>query len=89
MENLSEKDFEPETLVDIAIEDPKILTKLIKNLEIKDDTIRYNSHKVLLIVSQNQPEVLYLHWDFFFPGCGVYVYCTCVLSNPRFSCVEL
>ena len=38
---------------------------MIKNLEIKDDTIRYNSHKVLLIVSQNQPEVLYLHWDFF------------------------
>jgi hypothetical protein len=65
MENLNKKDFEPESLVDISIKDPKILNQLIQNLEVKDDTLRYNSHKVLLIISQDAPEVLYPQWDFF------------------------
>ncbi|MFX0049031.1 MAG: hypothetical protein ACFE8G_12810 [Candidatus Hermodarchaeota archaeon] len=65
MEELNSKDFNPESLVDIAIKDPKIIGTLISNLEVKDDTIRYNSHKVLLNVSLNHPEVLYPHWDSF------------------------
>ncbi len=65
MQNLNKKDFEPESLINKAIEDPKILAELINNLIAKAETIRYNSHKVLLIISQNKPEVLYPHWDFF------------------------
>ena len=65
MENLNNKDFEPNSLVDISIENPKILNQLLKNLEVKDDTLRYNSHKVLLIISQDAPEFLYPQWDFF------------------------
>ena len=65
MQNLNKKDFEPESVNKKAIEDPKILAELINNLIAKDEIIRYNSHKVLLIISQNKPEVLYPHWDFF------------------------
>lgn len=65
MENLNTKDFEPKSLVDISIKDPQILNQLLKNLEVKDDTLRYNSHKVLLIISQDAPEALYPQWDFF------------------------
>jgi hypothetical protein len=65
MENLKKKDFKPESLVNKAIEDSKILTKLINNIHVKDEKIRYNSHKVLLLVSELDPEVLYPQWDFF------------------------
>jgi len=65
MLNLNKKDFAPESLVKKAIKDPKILNELVENLVIKDETIRYNSHKVLLIVSEVNPEVLYSKWDFF------------------------
>ncbi|MFW9937587.1 MAG: hypothetical protein ACFFD5_08050 [Candidatus Thorarchaeota archaeon] len=65
MHNLNKKDFTPESLVNKAIKDPKILNELVENLVIKDETIRYNSHKVLLIVSEVNPDVLYPKWDFF------------------------
>jgi hypothetical protein len=65
MQNLNKKDFEPESLVDEAIDDPKIIAELINNLVAKAETLRYNSHKVILIISQNKPEVIYPHWGFF------------------------
>ena len=65
MQNLNKKDFKPESLINKATEDPKILAELINNLVAKAETIRYNSHRVLLIISQNEPEILYPHWDFF------------------------
>jgi hypothetical protein len=65
MESLKKKDFNPENLANKAIKNSKILGELINNLLIKDDTIRYNSHKVLLLVSENYPKALYPDWDFF------------------------
>lgn len=65
MESLKKKDFNPENLANKAMKDFRILQELINNLLIKDDTIRYNSHKVLLLVSENYPEALYPDWDFF------------------------
>ncbi|MFX1589602.1 MAG: hypothetical protein ACFFC1_15740 [Promethearchaeota archaeon] len=65
MQNLNKKDFKPESIINKTLKDPKILAELINNLIAKDETIRYNSHKVLLIISQNKPEVLYSQWDFF------------------------
>ena len=65
MENLKNKDFRPDSLVKMAIEDLKTLSNLLNNIHVKDDLIRYNSHKVLLLVSESNPEVLYSYWDFF------------------------
>ncbi|MFX0025725.1 MAG: hypothetical protein ACFE8M_04860 [Candidatus Hermodarchaeota archaeon] len=65
MQNLNKKDFEPESFVNKALEDPKILAELMNNLLAKDEIVRYNSHKILIIISQDKPEVLYPHWDFF------------------------
>lgn len=65
MQNLNKKDFKPESIINKTLKDPKILAELINNLVAKDETIRYNSHKVLLIISQNKPKVLYSQWDFF------------------------
>lgn len=65
MESLKKKDFNPENLANKAMKNSKILRELINNLLIKDDIIRYNSHKVLLLVSENYPKTLYPDWDFF------------------------
>jgi hypothetical protein len=65
MENLSKKDFIPESLVNESISNPEILKELVYNLLKKEDTIRYNSHKVLLLVSEDNPKILYSEWDFF------------------------
>ncbi|MFX1407558.1 MAG: hypothetical protein ACFFBW_11430 [Promethearchaeota archaeon] len=65
MHVLNNKNFAPESLVNKAIEEPKVLSELVENLVIKDETIRYNSHKVLSIVSEVNPKVLYPKWEFF------------------------
>ena len=65
MDSLKMKDFNPENIANKAMKDSKILRELINNLLIKDDTIRYNSHKALLLVSEGNPEILYPEWDFF------------------------
>ena len=41
------------------------MAELLDNLRIKNETIRYNSHKVLFYISEQQPKVLYPKWDFF------------------------
>ena len=47
------------------MQDEKILSELLDNLKIKDETIRYNSSKVLNLLSQKNPGVLYPQWDYF------------------------
>jgi hypothetical protein len=65
MEDINKKEFLPQSLVAESINNPKILKELVNNLLVKEDTIRYNSHKVLLLVSESNPELLYSDWDFF------------------------
>lgn len=65
MRNLYQKNFKPESFINTALKDPKLIAELLNNLLLKDDTVRYNSHKVLLIISENEPEILYPQWDFF------------------------
>jgi hypothetical protein len=65
VENLKRKKFNPEPFFSEAIDDSKVLKQIMNNLLIKDDTVRYDSHKILLLVSESNPEVLYPKWDFF------------------------
>ena len=48
-----------------AIEDQKLLSKLLEGILSSEDEIRYPSFKALLIISEEHPEVLYPKWDFF------------------------
>ena len=63
--NLNDKNIDIEAVANKAQEDDKLLAKLLDNLRIKNETIRYNSHKVLFYISEQQPKVLYPKWDFF------------------------
>ncbi|MGD2245838.1 MAG: hypothetical protein PVI11_04740 [Candidatus Aminicenantes bacterium] len=62
---LKDKKMNVESMAEKALEDEKILSELLDNLKIKDETVRYNSSKVLNLISQKNPGVLYPHWDYF------------------------
>jgi mannitol/fructose-specific phosphotransferase system IIA component (Ntr-type) len=62
--NLDKKNINIKAIAKKAVKDNKLLDKLLENLWSKNETIRYNSHKVLLEISEEQPKVLYGHWDY-------------------------
>jgi hypothetical protein len=64
--DLSEKDVDLESVVNIALESEDYLSELIANLRSKKETIRFNSSQALYLISQQNPDVLYPLWDFFF-----------------------
>ena len=47
-----------------AIKNEKVLSELLEGILSKKDEVRFNSHQVLLNISENNPEVLYAHWDY-------------------------
>jgi len=63
--DLDKKDVNIESVAKKALQDGKVLSELSEGLLSKKDTIRYNSFKVLLLISEEHPEFLYPKWDFF------------------------
>ncbi|MCK4636703.1 MAG: hypothetical protein KAT49_02360 [Methanomicrobia archaeon] len=63
--DLDKKDVNIESVAKKALRDGKVLSELSEGLLSKKDTIRYNSFKVLLLISEEHPELLYPKWDFF------------------------
>lgn len=47
-----------------ALKDRKLLSELLDNLWSKNETIRYNSHKVLFFLTEEHPQTLYSSWDY-------------------------
>ena len=62
--NLDKKTIDIKAIARKALKDEKLLAELLDNLWSKNETIRYNSHKVLLQISEEQPKTLYTHWDY-------------------------
>lgn len=56
---------EVKSLAKKTIKDNRLLSELLERLLSKNDETRYNSFKVLLLVSENYPKVLYPEWNFF------------------------
>ena len=63
--HLDEKSIDVESVAKEALEDEKVLAALLEGIVSKKDTRRYNSFKVLMLISEEHPEVLSLKWDFF------------------------
>jgi len=51
--------------IDLALADNVFRKELLDGLVSKNETYRYNCFKVLLQVSESQPQVLYPQWDYF------------------------
>jgi len=63
--DLEKKDADIEGLARKALKDKKVLSGLLDGIQSKKETIRYNSFKVLMRLSDEHPELLYPEWDFF------------------------
>ena len=62
---LEKKDLSIENMAREASRDKKVLSELFEGILSKKDTIRFNSFKVLSMLSKTHPEALYSHWKYF------------------------
>ena len=53
-----------EILAEKAMADESLLSEVLEGLKNKNETLRYNCHKVLSEISRNNGELLYPHWDY-------------------------
>jgi len=63
--DLTKKSMSVESVTRKALKDKQIFSDLFEGIKFKNETIRYNSFKVLMRLSEEHPEVLYPKWDFF------------------------
>jgi hypothetical protein len=62
--DLNKKDTDIEAVVKKAKRDKDLLADLVENLKSKNENIRYNSFKILLQISEDEPKLLYSSWNF-------------------------
>jgi len=62
---LEQKDINPEIFAEKIIANPDCINQYLDGLLSKNETYRYNCFKVLYVVSEEKPSLLYPHWDFF------------------------
>lgn len=63
--DLDKKDFSVESIAKKALQDEQIIAELLEGILSKKEPLRYNSFKVLLLISVENPKELYPKWDFF------------------------
>lgn len=61
--DLSKKYADIEGIAKVAQKDKKMLSELLEALTSKEETYRYNCHKVLMVISQENPALLYPAWN--------------------------
>ncbi len=65
LSHLGREDINVESTAEKALKDKELLSELLGGITSKEDEVRHNSFKPLLIISEEHPEVLYPHWDYF------------------------
>lgn len=63
--DLNLKNVDTERLSHEALSDNELFRELMSGVKSKDNTIRSNSFRTLLLISEENPEFLYPHWDYF------------------------
>ena len=63
--DLDKKNVSVKKVAGKALEDKAVLSELLEGVLSKKERIRFNSFKVLLLLSEERPKVLYAKWDFF------------------------
>jgi hypothetical protein len=62
---LNRKNINVKKVAKKALDDKAILAELLEGVLSKKEKIRFNCFKVLLLISEDHPKVLYPKWDFF------------------------
>lgn len=63
--NLEDKRLDVERLAQDAVSNESLFKELLSGIQSKDNTIRSNSFRALLIISEEEPGFLYPEWDYF------------------------
>jgi hypothetical protein len=63
--DLNNKNINIEAVAKKAVKNDELMATLLDSLWSKNETIRYNCHKVLFLLTQEQPQTLYSKWDYF------------------------
>jgi len=64
-DKLNNKNINIKAIAKKALKNDQLLTELLDNLLSTNETIRYNSYKVLFCITEEQPQALYSNWDYF------------------------
>ncbi len=67
---MNDKNANIESMVGKALKNKELLVALLEGLKVKNETYRYNCHKVLYTISQAHGGVLYPYWDGFTESLG-------------------
>jgi hypothetical protein len=62
---LANKEKKPEQLVNRVMKDSGLLREVINGTSHKKADVKYGSTKILRIISEKKPDILYPHWAFF------------------------
>jgi len=65
LSGLENKDISLDIYVKKIYEKPDLINQYLEGLLSKNETYRYNCFKVLYVVSEKKPNLLYPYWDFF------------------------
>ena len=63
--DLETKSFNAEFVAKQALQNEELINILLDSVLSKIDLVRFNAHTCLVIISKENPEVLYARWDFF------------------------
>ncbi len=65
LQQIAQKESDKEQIAQRIIGEPALLADILEGLSARQASVRFGCSKVLRIISQKQPEVLYPHFDFF------------------------
>lgn len=69
LEELAQKGVDIGGVVDRVVENPEQIAELIEALRIEKRAVKFSYEKVLRLVSERQPELVYPYFDFFVDLC--------------------
>ena len=62
---MNNKEVDIETVAEKASANRELLSEILDGLTSKEETLRYNCHKVVMHISETNSRLLYREWDFF------------------------
>lgn len=65
LQDIDKKSVSVESIANKIVKDRKLLDDLLKNVSSDKVVIKYKSSKVLMLLGEQQPSMLYPKWDFF------------------------
>lgn len=65
IKKLEVKEVKPEELVDKVIKNPKLLKDIFEGIFSDKGNIKFGCAKILRVISEKKPKILYPNWDFF------------------------